>query len=72
MMLRDTAAGAGRRPLVYFGTLCARALARATSTGWIRFAVVLHRREFFILRLLLVRSLVYLAWACTAWHASAT
>ena len=36
------------------------------------FAVVLHRREFFILRLLLVRSLVYLAWACTAWHASAT
>ena len=39
--------------------------------GLIRFAVVLHRREFFILRLLLVRSLVYLAWARTACPASA-
>ena len=44
---------------------------RVTYKGWIRFAVVLHRREFFILRLLLVRSLVYLAWARTACPASA-
>ena len=39
--------------------------------GWIRFAVAPHRRDFFILRLLLVRSLVYLAWARTACPASA-